>query len=77
MPKQFLIIMNDGPYGNERAYNDLRLAMSLLKRKDVTVRAFLLGDAVQCAVAGQETPQGYYNIERMVRLVASRGAVAT
>lgn len=44
MPKQFLIIMNDGPYGNERAYNGLRLAMSLLKRKDVTVRAFLLGD---------------------------------
>jgi uncharacterized protein involved in oxidation of intracellular sulfur len=77
MPKQFLIIMNDGPYGNERAYNGLRLAMSLLKRQDTEVRAFLLGDAVQCAVGGQETPQGYYNIERMVRLVASRGAVAT
>ena len=77
MPKQFLIIMNDGPYGNERAYNGLRPAMSLLKRQGTEVRAFLLGDAEQCAVAGQETPQGYYNIERMVRLVASRGAVAT
>jgi len=77
MRKQFLIIMNDGPYGTERSYNGLRLAMSLLKQQDVAVRVFLIGDAVQCAVSGQETPEGYYNIERMLRLVASRGAAAT
>ena len=27
--KQFLIIINDAPYGNERPYNALRLAMNL------------------------------------------------
>jgi uncharacterized protein involved in oxidation of intracellular sulfur len=72
-----LLILNDGPYGNERAYNGLRLAMSLLKRPDAAVRVFLFGDAVQCSVAGQDTPQGYYNVERMIRSLVSRAAVAT
>ena len=30
------------------------------------MRAFLLGDAVSCARRGQQTPQGYYNLERML-----------
>jgi len=41
------------------------------------VRVFLIGDGVQCAVAGQKTPEGYYNIERMVKSLAQRGEVAT
>jgi uncharacterized protein involved in oxidation of intracellular sulfur len=32
-----------------------------------------MGDAVGCAVRGQKTPDGYYNIERMVRAIAQRG----
>ena len=28
---------------------------------------FLIGDAVSCAVSGQKTPDGYYNLERMIR----------
>ena len=47
------------------------------KRPGNTVRAFLQGDAVACAVRGQDTPTGFYNVERMLRLLASRGAVAT
>jgi uncharacterized protein involved in oxidation of intracellular sulfur len=75
--KQYLVIVNDGPYGNERPYNGLRAAMNLAKRDSAGVRVFLIGDGVQCAVAGQETPQGYYNIERMTRFVARRGEAAT
>ena len=75
--KQFLIIINDGPYGNERPYNALRLAMKLAKREGTTVRVFLIGDGVQCAVKGQDTPQGYYNIERMLGSIVRRGEVAT
>ena len=75
--KQFLFILNDGPYGIERSYNGLRLAMNVAKQPDCSVRVFLMGDAVQCAVAGQVTPQGYYNIERMVKSLAGKGAVAT
>lgn len=75
--KSFLFIINDGPYGNERAYNGLRLALNLVKQPDVAVRVFLTGDGVQCARRGQQTPQGYYNVERMVKALARRGEVAT
>ena len=51
-----LVIVNDQPYGSERAYNALRLADALAKRKDVELRVFLFGDAVGCAVAGQNPP---------------------
>lgn len=75
--KQFLIVIDDGPYGNERPYNALRLAMNLSKFEGTNVRVFLMGDGVQCAVKGQDTPQGYYNIERMLGLILRRGEVAT
>ena len=65
-----LFILNDAPYGTERSYNGLRLAMSLVQRDGEEVRVFLMGDAVGCAVAGQQTPIGYYNVERMVAAVA-------
>ena len=69
-----LFILNEGPYGNERSYNALRLAIELAKREDQSVRVFLLGDGVQCGVAGQKTPDGYYNMERMLKSLARRGA---
>jgi len=74
--KSFLIVLNDGPYGSERPYNGLRLAMSLQK-KGAPVKLFLMGDAVGCARSGQQTPTGYYNVGRMVVSVARQGSVAT
>ena len=75
--KQYLFIINDAPYGNERPYNALRLALNLVKQPGVAVRVFLTGDGVLCARKGQKTPDGYYNIERMVKSLAHRGEVAT
>lgn len=75
--KNYLFILNDGPYGSERPYNALRLALTLVKRPEAGIRVFMIGDGVQCAVAGQETPNGYYNIERMLASLARRGEVAT
>jgi uncharacterized protein involved in oxidation of intracellular sulfur len=69
-----LLVLNDPPYGTERSYNGLRLAGSLAKREGLEVRVFLMGDAVACAVAGQTTPNGYYNLERMIKLAARHGA---
>jgi len=72
-----LIVINDPPYGSERAYNALRLARALKKRSaedDVTV--FLMADAVTAAKAGQKTPDGYYNIGRMLKgVIAGKGQV--
>lgn len=68
-----LIVLNDPAYGTERSYNGLRLATALAKREGDEVRVFLMADAVSCAVAGQQTPNGYYNLERMVGAAARRG----
>jgi uncharacterized protein involved in oxidation of intracellular sulfur len=67
-------VLNDPPYGSERSYNGLRLALSLAKQEQAEVRVFLMGDAVGCAVAGQVTPAGYYNLERMLEALVRRGA---
>ena len=69
-----LLILNDPPYGTERSYNGFRLAGSLAKRETEQVRVFLMGDAVACALSGQKTPGGYYNVERMLRSTAAKGA---
>lgn len=75
--KKVLVVVNDGPYGNERPFNALRLAMQMAKNTDLTIQVFLVGDGVQCAIAGQETHEGYYNVERMMSSLARQGEVAT
>jgi uncharacterized protein involved in oxidation of intracellular sulfur len=75
MAKKILILINDAPYGTEKAYNALRLAIQLCKDHEETeVRVFLMADAANCAIADQNTPNGYYNIERMLKLIISKGA---
>lgn len=68
-----LFILNDPPYGTERDFNALRLATTLLKREGEAVRIFLMADAAACAKAGQMLPQGYYSLERMLKLVRVKG----
>lgn len=70
---KILFILNDPPYGTERSYNGLRLAGTLVKREEEELKMFFIGDASSCAKKGQTTPNGYYNIERMMKLVTSRG----
>ncbi len=69
-----LILINDAPYGTEKAYNAFRLAMALQKdHEQVQVNIFLMADAVTCGLPGQNTPQGHYNIERMVKAAVQKG----
>ena len=72
---RYLIVLNDPPYGTERSYNGLRLAMSLLKHEENAVDVFLMADAVFCAKAGQKTPDGYYNLQSMLKPIARKGNV--
>jgi uncharacterized protein involved in oxidation of intracellular sulfur len=69
-----LLVLHDPAYGSERSYNGLRLANALAERDGEQVRIFLLGDAVTCALAGQKTPNGYYNLERMLAAAIHHGA---
>ena len=69
-----LLIISDAPYGSEKAYNALRLAMTLQKEHpDVEVHIFLMADAVTCALPNQSTPQEYYNFERMLKSIIAKG----
>ena len=51
--------------------------MNPAKREGTHVRMFLMGDGVQCAVGKQSTPNGYYNIEWMLKSILTRADVAT
>ena len=75
--QNILFIINNAPYGDERPFNALRLALNLIKRPGVALRLFLTADGVFCAYKGQKTPAGYYNIESMIKALAQRGQVAT
>lgn len=72
---KILIIINDAPYGSEKAYNALRMVNQLNKEhENIEVRIFLIADAVNCALADQVTPNGFYNIERMLKLAITKGS---
>jgi uncharacterized protein involved in oxidation of intracellular sulfur len=65
-----LILPNDPPYGTERSFNGLRMAHALAKNDpEAGSTVFLMADAVLCAKTGQKTPDGYYNLERLIRRV--------
>ncbi|MGC1513772.1 MAG: DsrE family protein [Acidimicrobiales bacterium] len=69
-----LVILQGPAYGDERAYNGLRLGVSLARRDGVQVRIFCFGDAVGCAIAGQKLPDGYYHLDRMMTAAVRHGA---
>ena len=76
MPPKIHFVVNDPPYGTERAYNAFRLANNLLKKEPATeIRVFLVGDGASCAKRGQTLPPGYYNLEAMLRALVRRGGV--
>ena len=51
--------------------------MNLVKWAETIVRIFLTGDGVNSAIANQKTPNGYFNIERMMKSIARLGEVST
>lgn len=70
---EITLVLNDAPYGNEKLFNALRLAMELVKSGGVELNIFLMTDAVTCGLKGQTTPDGYYNIGRMLTFLATKG----
>ena len=74
---KILLVINDPPYGSERVFNALRLAHALVKKDPAAqVTVFLIADAVLAGKAQQKTPEGYYNVERMLkRVLSGKGTV--
>ena len=67
------IIINDAPYGSEKPWNALRLAKALAVKKQ-GVNIFLMGDGAAIAKKGQEPPQGFYNLGKMLADLIGLGA---
>jgi uncharacterized protein involved in oxidation of intracellular sulfur len=68
------MIVNTPPYGDERVWNALRLAKALVAvAVGLKINVFLLGDAVSAAKKGQKTPEGFYNLEKMLSDLIGRG----
>ena len=67
------IILNHAPYGTEKSYNGLRIALSLKKKKE-NVRIYMIDDGVLNAIKGQKPPDGYYNIERLIKSLVKRNS---
>ncbi|MDE2219907.1 MAG: DsrE family protein [Gammaproteobacteria bacterium] len=69
----YLFILNDPAYGTERSYNALRLAGSLAKDAQHSIKVFLIGEGATCAHRNQKLPQGHYSIEVMLKAVVRNG----
>ncbi|HVP27297.1 MAG TPA: DsrE family protein [Candidatus Bathyarchaeia archaeon] len=62
------MILNTAPYGDEKVWNALRLSKAVVSVSiKMTVNIFLLGDAVTSAKKGQKPPEGYYNLQEMLK----------
>lgn len=73
---KILIIINDAPYGTEKAWNALRIAMQFQKDYEgAEVRVFLMADGVFCSIPNETTPNGFYNIERMMEAIIYKGGI--
>jgi uncharacterized protein involved in oxidation of intracellular sulfur len=66
------VIVNDSPYGIEKPWNAFRLC-STANSSEIDVKLFLMGDSIVSAKRGQNTPEGYYNMEKMLQSLVAKG----
>lgn len=74
--QNLLFILNDAPYGSERTFNALRLAINLKEEygDSAQIRLFLMSDAVTAALNRQAPAEGY-DIQQMLEILLCQGAV--
>ena len=71
--EKITVIITGAPYGSENVWNGLRLALTLSSSSiGANVNIFLLGDSVGAAKIGQKTPEGYYNLGKMLQELVER-----
>lgn len=73
---KILFVLHDPPYGTERTYNGVRWARQMLETDgNIEVRIFMFGDAVAATVESQKTPNGYYNLGKMIKGFTDKGGI--
>ena len=69
------IIINEPPYsGNDKAWNGLRLAKTLLE-KGQSINIFLIDKAIDIGKQNHVVPDGEINLEELVKDILSKGGV--
>lgn len=69
-----LFVLNDAPYGSERSFNGLRLAINLNEQEVKTkINVFLMSDSVSCALPKQAPGEGYH-VQQMLEILIAQGA---
>jgi len=70
---KILIIFNRNPYdGTDITWNGLRLADQLLN-KDTELRIFLMNDSVDLARDVTKSPEGYFDLGKMLKDLIVKG----
>ncbi|WPM85719.1 DsrE/DsrF/TusD sulfur relay family protein [Apirhabdus apintestini] len=70
--QNMVIIANGAAYGSEALFNSLRLAIALREQDtSLTLRLFLMSDAVTAGLNGQ-TPHEGYNIQQMLEILTAQ-----
>ncbi|TCP91248.1 uncharacterized protein involved in oxidation of intracellular sulfur [Cricetibacter osteomyelitidis] len=75
--QKLLFIFNESPYGTEKTFNGLRLAVNLQEEygKDAEVKLFFFSDSVLAGLAGQHPKDGA-NIQQVLEILTAQGAEA-
>lgn len=72
---KILIILNEGPYSNERSYNGLRTGLQFLAQvKNAEVNFYLFSDSVACVAKDQKPSAAKYNAGDLITELISKGA---
>jgi uncharacterized protein involved in oxidation of intracellular sulfur len=71
---KILIIINEKPSHDEKAYNAVRIAAQFQKDDpENKICIYLIADGVFCALANVPEPKGILNVEEMLAGVAQKG----
>ena len=75
MMQKLLFILNESPYGTEKSFNALRLAVNLQEEhgKEVEIKVFCFGDSVLSGIAGQHPNEGS-NVQQIMEILVAQGA---
>ncbi|QIW16103.1 hypothetical protein A4G20_07040 [Pasteurellaceae bacterium RH1A] len=73
--QKLLFIFNESPYGTEKMFNGLRLAVNLQEEygKDVDIKIFCFSDSVLAGLAGQNPNEGA-NVQQVLEILTAQGA---
>lgn len=69
--QRIVIIANGAAYGSESLFNSLRLAIALLEQQSLSLKLFLMSDAVTAGLKGQKPAEGY-NIQQMLEILTAQ-----